>query len=110
VVLGGLKEWLMNDVETFLLIAVGVALSVLYPVLVAKLREAFPAVAGNPWRTPWVRKYTLLFAFSLITALIVYAVYLNVHPNAKFTWYGAIILGIGWQAVCEKLVITPKKT
>jgi uncharacterized BrkB/YihY/UPF0761 family membrane protein len=99
----------MNDVATFLLIAVGVALSVLYPVILGKLREAFPAVAGPFWRTPWFRKYTLLFVFSLITALIVYAIYLNAHPDAKFTWYGAIVLGIGWQAICEKLVNVPKK-
>jgi uncharacterized BrkB/YihY/UPF0761 family membrane protein len=100
----------MNDLITFLLIAAGVAISVVYPAIWGKVRKAFPEVAGaSLWRRPWVQKYTLLLVFSLITAFIAFAIYRSANPHAKITWYAAVILGIGWEAIIEKAVAVPKK-
>jgi len=100
----------VNDFITYLLIAAGVAIGVLYPVLVGHIRHLFPKVAApHWWRKPWVRKYSLLLAFSLITALIVLAFVRSAQPQTQFTWYAALLLGIGWEATIEKAYIGATK-
>jgi hypothetical protein len=92
----------MFDVTEFAWIAIGVAVATLHPVLLALIRKEFPLVTagGMP---PWLKRSLLLFAFSVVTALIVLAVYRNaVDPTTSLTWFKAFVLGYGWEAFIEK--------
>ena len=49
-----------------------------------------------------MKKYGALLLFSLVTALIVLALYRNSNPNSKLNFWTAVALGIGWEATLEK--------
>lgn len=98
----------MGDTASYFLIALGVIVAVLYPVILGKIRGAFPRVAA-PGLPDWAKKYLLLLIFSLVTALIVLAAYRASHPDTVLAWYDAFLLGFGWESTVEKLIYPPKK-
>ena len=90
----------MSDMEAFLLVSVGVLVAVIFPVVRGFIKKEFPPTAGA--MPPWVRKYGGLFIFSLITALIVFAIFKSQTPEGELTWYAAFLLGFAWEATIEK--------
>jgi len=102
----------MSDIAVLLTIALGTAIAVVYPGLYRYIRKEFPPEAGPlvpSWLKKLLLKYGALFAFSLITALIALAFYRNANPDAKITFWGALVIGFGWEASVEK-VLFPKTT
>lgn len=93
----------MSDVEAYLAVALAVVVAIVYPVLGGVVTKAFPPTAGLP---PWMKKYGALLLFSLVTALIVLALYRNSNPNSKLNFWTAVALGIGWEATLEKIFTT----
>jgi uncharacterized BrkB/YihY/UPF0761 family membrane protein len=91
-------------VGSLLGVAAGVALSVVFPVLLGYIRRDFVTTAGLP---PWVPKYARLVVFSLLTALLVLAVYERTDPETDLTFLGALLLGFGWEASLEKFLRPP---
>jgi hypothetical protein len=96
----------MSDGLVFFAIALGVFLAVLYPVLYGFIRQQFPSTAA-PGLPPWMKKYLALFAFSLVTALIVLAFFRSANPDTHVSFWSALVMGFGWEASVEKL-LTPK--
>jgi protein-S-isoprenylcysteine O-methyltransferase Ste14 len=90
---------------TYAGVALGVALAVVYPVLKGYIKKQFPPVAALSL-PPWVKKYTALLVFSLITALILLAVYRANNPDTDLGLWKALLLGFGWEASMEKLITT----
>lgn len=82
-----------------LLMAFGVAISVVLPVLSAYVLAQFRPTA----RAINLRKYLALLAFSLVTGIILLAAYRTAQPKAAITWYGALLFGYGWEATLAKL-------
>ncbi len=80
----------MADVWMLLGVALGVFIAVLYPGLYGYIRKEFPAEQGPyipQWMKEHAKKYGALFAFSLITALIVLSFYRNANPDATVTFW-----------------------
>jgi hypothetical protein len=96
----------MSDFATVLAIALGVFIAVVYPILYGYIKGQFPPTAG---RLPaWVPKYAVLFVFSLVTALIVLALYRSQNPDTTITFWRALAMGFGWEASIEKILAPPK--
>ncbi|MEV0449233.1 hypothetical protein [Streptomyces sp. NPDC050600] len=85
----------------YLLIAAGVIIGVVFPVIRGFIMQEFPPT-GAPGLPPWVKKYGALLIFSLITAVIVLAIYRSAEPEKDIAWYAALILGFSWESVMEK--------
>jgi hypothetical protein len=90
------------DATTYLMVVLGVAVSVVLPVLVGLVRQEFPSTAGIGLPL-WVRKYTILLVFSALTGLVVLAFYASSNPTVRLGWDGAFLLGFGWESAIEKL-------
>ena len=88
------------DIITFIWIAVGVAISVILPVVAAFVRNAFRQKAGAPYE---LKKYGALFLFSSLTAIIVLAIYRGSHPD-PIPWYTALVLGYTWDSTVQKAI------
>lgn len=92
----------MGDAGAFLAIALGVFVAVLYPIVRGKIRKEFPPVAGVAI-PPWVKRYGLLFLFSLLTAFVLLAVYRGANADAELQFWPSVVMGFGWEAIVEKL-------
>ncbi len=92
--------------EAFLGIALGVLIAVLYPVIRGYVKKEFGPTA-KPGLPPWVKKYAALLVFCLVSALIVLAAFKAVKPDAQISFLGAVLMGIGYEAVVEKVVRKP---
>ena len=95
----------MSETLTYLTVALGVFIAVIYPLIRGYITKEFPATAGA--LPPWVKKYAMLFLFSLVTALIVLAVYRSSNPSTVLTFWQALVLGFGWEASIEKILVKP---
>lgn len=91
----------MSDAWIFIWAAIGVVIAVLFPLLSGFIRREFPTTAavGIP---PWLRKYGALLVFSLVTSLIVVAIFRSQTPDEDVAWYTAFLLGFAWEATIEK--------
>ena len=97
----------MSDLAVYLTVALGVSVAVVYPVVLGYIRQQFPpATAGV--LPPWVKRYGALLVFSLLTSLIVLAVYKGANPNTNITFWGALAIGFGWESSVEKVFTPPK--
>jgi hypothetical protein len=96
------EEAAMSEVGAFVWMSVGVLVSVILPVLSGLVRKKFPKVAA-PGPPPWLTKYALLFAFSLITGLVILAIYRSQNPTSMLLWYQAFLAGYTWEATIEKI-------
>jgi len=85
-------------------IALGVVIAVVYPILMGYVRGVFTATAGMP---PWFKKYSALLVFSLLTGLIVLAIYEQTNPGQEVSFLGGLLLGFGYESSLEKLVVKP---
>jgi hypothetical protein len=101
----------VSDVGTWLAIALGVFIAVIYPVLYRYIRKEFPPTAAiiSPWAKQVLKKYGALFLFSLLTAFIVLGFYRSTHPDATIGFWTAVCMGFGFEASIEKLLF-PKST
>jgi len=80
----------------------GVLISVVLPPLAQAVKKSFRPTAG----AVDFGRYALLALFSLVTGIIVLAVYRAAHPNGLITWPAALLAGYGWEATLEKFVPT----
>jgi hypothetical protein len=101
----------VSDVQLWLSITVGVLIAVIYPVLYRYILREFPPTAAivSPWVKQLFKKYGALFAFSLITAFVVLALYRSTHPDTKLGFWTAVCMGFGFEASVEKILF-PKST
>jgi hypothetical protein len=85
-------------------ICLGVAISVILPVLSAYVRAAF----GNASAADIdFKKYFALVGLSAITALLILALYRSQKPDEDILWYAALLAGYGWEATLEKAFLGP---
>jgi predicted Na+-dependent transporter len=94
------------NMTAYLGIALGVLVAIVYPVLRGFVTKEFQPTAA-PGLPPWVKKYGGLLLFSLVTALIVLAVYNSQNSGTDLTFLKAFLLGIGWEAIVEKAYRKP---
>jgi hypothetical protein len=92
----------VGDVGAYLGIALGVLIAVVYPVLKGYIKQEFGPIAA-PGLPPWVVKYSALFAFCLLTALILLAVLRAAKPDAQIGFWAALLMGFGYEASVEKV-------
>lgn len=93
----------MNDFTAYMYIVLGVVVAVVLPILAAAIRKEFPVVQGIGF-PPWLRRYMLLFVFSLVVAIASLAVWRSQNPNAHLQWYSAFMIGFGWESALEKFL------
>jgi hypothetical protein len=102
------------NLDFYLAGAAGVATSILLPVMIRAVRHEFnaaaPAGKGRSWlaRTalaawPIVRKYLLLLAFSLLTALLIIAVL----GDQVSSLGAAFVAGYAWDSTIQKITQKP---
>ncbi|MEU4289324.1 hypothetical protein AB0E63_13975 [Kribbella sp. NPDC026596] len=96
----------MGDVGAFLGIALGVLIAVVFPVLKGFVQGQFGAIAA-PGLPPWAKKYAGLFAFCLVSALIVLAVFKAAKPDAEISFWVALVMGFGYESIVEKVFAKP---
>jgi hypothetical protein len=93
----------MQPFQAYLWVVVGVFVAVVFPILRAVITPKPPGVkvAGIP---PWLKKYGLIFIFSLVTAVIVFAIYLSTNKDALATaqWFTLFLVGFAWESTIEK--------
>jgi hypothetical protein len=90
----------MKDLAMFAYVAFGVVVAVIFPVLVRLIRAEFPPTFRGSL-APWLRRYVLLCLFSLVTALVVLAIY-KAGGGKDLLWYTAFLLGFSWESTIEK--------
>lgn len=93
----------MDDLAAFFGIALGVAVSVVYPVVKGYVQQQYGPTAAKEL-PPWVKKYAALAAFSMLTAFIVLAVVKTATPEREIGFWVAALLGIGWESTVEKAI------
>ncbi len=96
----------MSDLTAYFSIALGVLVAVLYPVLLGKVRGAFPATKGRI--PPWATKYLVLLIFCLVTSLIILAYFRSSHPDTQLGFWAALVMGFAWESSIEKVFSPPK--
>lgn len=91
----------MSDLEAYLWISFGIAAAVAFPVIRNLVTKYWPKTQamGVP---DWVKKYGVLFIFSLLTGVIVYAV-LKSQGQELTTWWAAFLAGFAWESAVEKI-------
>jgi predicted lysophospholipase L1 biosynthesis ABC-type transport system permease subunit len=93
------------EVTAYFGIALGVCIAIVYPVLRGFVTKQFPPTAA-PGLPPWVKKYSALLVFSLLTALIILATYKSANPHKDISFFAALGLGFGWESSIEKVFTT----
>jgi hypothetical protein len=92
-----------SEIYAYLWITAGVVVAVIFPVLRALVTQEFGTAQG-PGLPPWVKRYLILFGFSLVTALICLAIWDSQNPTGTLAWYTAFLLGFGWESAVEKFL------
>jgi hypothetical protein len=93
----------MSDYEAYGFVCLGVVTGVVFPVLASAVRKYFPkgqSIRGLP---DWLFKYLLLGGFGLITGLMVFAAYKQLHPEPTTNWYGPYLAGVGWEGTVDAI-------
>jgi hypothetical protein len=93
----------MADLEAYGLVCFGVVTAVVFPVLASAVRKYFPkgqSIAGLP---DWLAKYLILGAFGLVTGVMVFAVFKQMHPGPITNWYGPYLAGVGWESTLDAI-------
>ena len=88
---------------------VGVAASILLPILAAAVRRDFPRPSGNGI-PEWIRPYIVLLLFSLVAAAVCLFWWANQHPDTDMTKERAFLIGFAWETIFEKLSQPPLST
>src|SRR5262245_50519704 len=101
--LGRLGEAEMSDVAAYVWVVIGVIVAVVLPMLSAKIRKEFPAVAGVTV-PPWVRRYGLLLIFSLVAAVACLAIWRAANPSTELHWFTAFLIGFAFESTLEKFL------
>jgi hypothetical protein len=93
----------MSDLVAYVWVVAGVIVAVVLPVLAAYIRKEFPPTAaiGMP---PWLKRYLLLFVFSVIVALVSLAIWRGQNPDGHLHWFTAFTIGFGWESALEKFL------
>jgi hypothetical protein len=94
----------MSDVAGFLWVVLGVSVAVLFPVVRGFIKKEFPPTAGSAGLPPGVRRYGGLLLFSVVTGLVVFAIYKSQVSDEELAWHSAFLLGFGWEALIEKFL------
>lgn len=102
----------MSDINFILAVALGVAIAVVYPTLYRYIRKQFPPQAGifPSWLKSALMKYGALFAFSVVTAVILVGTYRTANPDTTIAFWAAMALGFGFEASIEKLIFPKSET
>jgi hypothetical protein len=92
----------MSPIVAYLWVALGVFVAVIFPLLRAAIGPKPMGVLGGI--PPWLKKYLLILAFSLVTAIIVLAIYLSSTEGGLKTvqWFTLFLLGFAWESTIEK--------
>jgi hypothetical protein len=93
----------MSDLAAYMYIVLGVLVAVLLPVLSAYIRAEFPSIEGVGL-PPWLKRYLLLFVFSLIVAVVSLALWESQNPTTELHWFTAFLIGFGWESALEKFL------
>jgi hypothetical protein len=93
----------MSDLTAYLFVVLGVFVAVLLPVLSAYIRKEFPAT-GAIGLPPWLKRYLLLFVFSLVVGLVSLAIWKSLNPQGELHWFTALLIGFGWESALEKFL------
>ena len=89
----------LSGMETYLWVALGIALSVLIPIVKAALPVATPrAEPVDVW--PFVRKYGVIGIFSLLVAILIVAFSKEAIDDK---WGLAVIAGYAWDSTLQKI-------
>jgi hypothetical protein len=93
----------MSDFTAYWFVVLGVIVAVLLPVLSALIRKEFPSTAavGIP---PWLKRYALLFFFSLVVGLLSLAIWKSQNPQGELHWFTALLIGFAWESALEKFL------
>jgi branched-subunit amino acid transport protein len=95
----------MSDPLAYVWIVVGVIVAVLLPILADYIRRTFPpSAAESVGIPPWLKRYLLLFVFSLVVALVSLALWKTQHPSDSLQWFTAFMIGFGWESALEKFM------
>jgi len=96
----------MGDWSAFVGIALGVLIAVVYPLLKGYIQNVYGPTAA-PGLPPWIVKYAALFAFCLLSALIVLAVFRAAKPDTPISFWVALVMGFGYESSVEKVFAKP---
>ncbi len=91
----------MNLLETYLVVAVGILISIALPILRRYLPKPTVQVMGSPILTV-IRPYIIVGIFSMVMAIVVVAF---VGDILEQDWRVALITGIGWDSIWQKVVV-----
>jgi hypothetical protein len=90
----------VSDFETYLWVALGVALSVIIPIVWGALRKN--GIATESWirrALQVARPYALIGVFSLLVSVIIVAV----GGDMLDRWQAAVLAGYAWDSTLQKL-------
>jgi hypothetical protein len=87
-----------NFLSLYFVCAVGIAISVLLPLVRDQLPKPRALVSTPP---PLIRNYFFVALFSVITALILMA--FARETVTKWVWYDALLAGYVWDSTLQKM-------
>ena len=88
-----------ETVVEWLVICIGVLVSVVLPPLTAYVRSVFQPTAASIH----FKKYGALLLFSALTSALVLAFFRAARPDDEIAWYAALLAGYAWEATLEKI-------
>jgi hypothetical protein len=95
----------MTFLQTYLIVAAGIAISFLLPLLKKAWEASRPSLADSGqtyWSRFWskVKPYFLIAIISLVTAILVMAI---AGDGAIPDWQSALLLGYAWDSTLQKV-------
>jgi len=92
----------MSFLQVYGVVAGGIGLSFILPVIRKALDAYFPKIANKSNSLPDVfRKFGLLAIFSLLTALLILAF---IPGTSEMDWRAALLAGYAWDSTLQKFV------
>jgi hypothetical protein len=102
----------LDDLPAILLIALGVVIALVWPVLYNAVRKVFPKTAAGGLSQPLkdaLVKTGIVSAFALVTAIAIYAVAKSADDDLALQWFQALVAGFAWEATLEKTFLSPAR-
>ena len=93
----------MSDLDAYIWIVIGIVVAIIFPIIRNQMSGYWKSLGSDETVPNWVKKYTTLGVFSLISGVIILAIIRN-QGTAIDDWWTAFLAGFAWESAVEKVL------